>query len=68
MKIKIIIAIISVLGIGCAPVKTTITINESRIFDDLNYKDYQSSIDSNFNYAEDIIEFFPNPQDSNSSL
>jgi hypothetical protein len=59
MKIKIIIAIISVLGIGCAPVKTTITINESRIFDDLNYKDYQSSIDSNFNYAEDIIEFFP---------
>ena len=35
MKIKIIIAIISVLGIGCAPVKTTITINESRIFDDL---------------------------------
>ena len=57
MRIKITIAIISVLGIGCASTKTFTPTSE--VFDDLNYDDYRSSIDTNFNYAEDIIEFFP---------
>jgi hypothetical protein len=50
---KIIILIVSILGIGCSP-KTY----QTQCFSDINYEDYQSSIDSTFNYAEDMKEFF----------
>ena len=50
---KIIILIVSILCIGCSP-KTY----QTQCFYNMNYKDYQSSIDSTFNYAEDIKEFF----------
>ena len=60
MQIKTIIAIISILGIGCARqevTQTTITKDYKCVMKDLNYSKYQSQIDPTFNYAEDIIEF-----------
>jgi len=50
---KIIIVFICLLGIQCSP-KTY----QTHCFSDLRYDDYESSIDSTFNYAEDIKEFF----------
>ena len=59
MRIQIIMAIISLLGIGCAPTANTAQALKGDwwAFEDLDLRDYQSSIDTNFNYAEDIIEF-----------
>ena len=50
---KIIVLIISIIVIGCSP-----TTYQTQCFSDLNYNDYKSTIDSTFNYAEDIKEFF----------
>jgi hypothetical protein len=61
MQIKIILAIISILGIGCAQQKnTTATVikNYKCVMEDLNYSQYQSQIDPTFNYAEDIFELY----------
>ena len=50
---KLIIFIICLLGIQCSP-----TTYQTHCFSDLKYDDYESSIDSTFNYVEDIKEFF----------
>ena len=50
---KITITIISLLCIGCSATK-----QQTQCFHDLNYDDYRSNIDTTFNYAEDIKEFF----------
>jgi hypothetical protein len=59
MRIQIIMAIISLLGIGCAPTANTAQALKGDwwAFEDLDLRDYNSSIDTTFNYAEDIIEF-----------
>ena len=50
---KLIILIVCLLGIQCSP-----TTYQTHCFSDLKYDDYESSIDSTFNYAEDMKEFF----------
>ena len=61
MKHLISIAIIPLLGIGCARnevTQTTITKDYTHIMKDLDYLRYQSHIDPTFNYAEDMYEFY----------
>ena len=50
---KLIILIVCILGIQCSQ-----TTYQTHCFSDLRYDDYESSIDSTFNYAEDMKEFF----------
>lgn len=61
MQIKTIIAIISILGIGCARqevTQTTITRDYKCVMKDLDYSKYQSQIDPTFNYAQDVHELY----------
>ena len=63
MKQLTILAIGFILSISCAPSKTVQvleTVNE-QLFDDLEYNHYNSS-SGDFNYAEDMKEFFDTPK------